>query len=181
MKNIEKENLKNLEQRDFTDNEYINDKKYNYAIYIWLFFIKFSELEHEINISIANLINEWSHDIGYSIIEWLDFEDKLEIYIKLSKKYISVSGKNIWLISKLKKLKTDIKKSWEFRNILAHSNWYDTIKWWYVRNKFLTNKNDWLVEIKYIKILPRNIKAEITKIDKILEKIYTLNENITWL
>lgn len=178
---IKNEELEKLDQRDFINDDYIENKKYDYSYLLWLFFIKFSELEHEINISTVNLINERTHDIWYSIIESLSFSNKLEIFTKLSKKYISISGKDKTILEKLNYLIKNIKEISEFRNILAHANWISARKWWFIRVKIISDKEDWLVNFKYIKILPRNIKWKITKIDNILEKLYWINEKITWL
>ncbi len=178
---LSNEELERLEQYDFVNDEYMEDKKYDYAYLLGLFIIKFSNLEHELNISIANLINEHTHDMGYSIIEWLTFSNKLDIFTKLSKKYISILDKDKKVLEKFKDIVKNIKEISEYRNILAHVNWTSTKKWWFVRIKIISDKEDWFVSFKYIKVLPRNIKWKITKIDNILEKLYWINEKIIWL
>lgn len=180
MKKSNYEELEKLNQWDLIHEDYIETKIVDYSYYIWEFLIRFSELEHEINISIANLITERSHDKWYSIIEWLSFSSKLDMYNRLSKWYISISD-NKSISEKFKNIVKDIKKLSEFRNILAHSNWSSMKKWWFVRVKFYSDKEDWFVTFKYIKILPRNIKSKITKVENIIEKLYWINEKITGL
>ncbi len=176
-KNNEQE-IEKLEQYDYIDDEYMSVKEDDYAYHIWLFFIRFSWLEHEINISLSDLIQDWSHEIGYSIIEWLFIGKKLDLYNRLAKKYISI----IWKeqeknLVKLKDIIKDIKDLYEFRNTLAHSYWLSMKKWGWVRVSFSSDKYG-VINVKSEKILPRNIKAKITQIKKTIEKFSLFNDKI---
>ena len=62
-----------LEQYDSRwDDEIMEKKEKRYASHIGSFLIWFSNLEHSLDIELANLISERSHDDGYIIIKDLE-------------------------------------------------------------------------------------------------------------
>jgi hypothetical protein len=97
-----------------------------------MFFIYFSELEHNIDVYISNMISDKGHEFSYSIIGFLKFDNKIDVFKNLSRKYIYFIDQSPILIKKLDNILNDIiddmRKIQEFRNNLAHSYWNTTEK-----------------------------------------------------
>ncbi|MCR4332026.1 MAG: hypothetical protein NUV34_04900, partial [Sulfuricaulis sp.] len=107
-----------LEQYDFVGGEYIDKVKAKYAPGIGLFLIRFSSLEHTLDLCIADILHSGSHHLGYLVIEGNSLNSKIELLRKLfSKSYADrkVFRKLSALVKRLHSVRV-------FRNYLVHAN-----------------------------------------------------------
>jgi len=82
-----------LEQFDFIDDERLDKVISKYSTLIGLFLIKFSSLEHEINIAIADILHDDCHETGYVIIERLSIRNKIDLFNKMYSRLESFKDK----------------------------------------------------------------------------------------
>ena len=132
MKKIQ-EKIEHMEQYDYVDDSYVVEVEDKYAPYIGIFLMRFSALEHSLNIRIANRLGDDWHSTGYMIIERLTISNKINLFTKLYSELLSFQGKKGK--EKLKlivKLLEDLNK---FRNSIVHSNWATLDKEGYVRTR----------------------------------------------
>jgi hypothetical protein len=73
-----------LDQYDGAGDELTEAQEEKYAIHIGSFLISFSNLEHSLDVEIANLINDRSHYEGYTIIKDLEVSAKIELFYNLA-------------------------------------------------------------------------------------------------
>src|SRR4029077_18903371 len=74
-----------LDQHDYVSDDDLTEKKEaKYAKLIGSFLISFSELEHDIDRFIAQLINERGDSPGYIIIKDLDVSQKIELFYNIA-------------------------------------------------------------------------------------------------
>lgn len=166
----QKKEFQELGQYDFIEEEYIHKVEDKYAPCIGLLLIRFSSLEHTLNLEIAQVINERGHEIGYKIIEKLSFWNKIELFYKF---YIRIVA-----IKKIKKEKESLnsisgrlKKINSFRNIVAHANWYSLTENRKVRSKIEVDGEDGFIKFQYEIITPKIINKKIREIEKLDEDI----------
>jgi hypothetical protein len=169
-----------LEQYDSNwDDEVMVKKKERYAFYIGSFLICFSYLEHSLEIELANLINERSHDDGYILIKDLEMFEKIELYYNLAFPRVNFAEKRKAL--KLKQL-GDIRKQLEelavLRNKVAHAKWNTLDKDGFVRVDAKTNKQNGLINFRKFKITPIIIRQGMRDIENLAEKLSTFTDNI---
>jgi len=72
-----------LGQYDFIDEEYYEKTIDKYTNLIGTFITKFSCLEHEINIAIADFFEDDIHSTGYLVIEKLNIYSKIELFYNI--------------------------------------------------------------------------------------------------
>jgi len=124
-----------LDQFDYISGEYIEkvDIFIDYSYALGEFIITFSNLDHEINIAIADIFADDAHYFGYLIIEKLSFVNKIDLFYKL---YLGLahhtSPKNKKM---LQKIKADLMEINTFRNNIIHANWTTLTKDKFVRTK----------------------------------------------
>jgi hypothetical protein len=169
-----------LEQYDSRwDGEVMEKKEECYASYIGSFLIWFSNLEHGLDIEIANLINERFHDEGYIIIKDLEMFGKIELYYNLAFPKVHIANKRKAL--KLKRLGT-IKKQLEglaiLRNKIAHARWNTLDKDGFVRVDTKTNKENGFIKFRKFKITPTTMRQGMKDIENLVEKLSTFTDNI---
>ena len=164
-----------LEQEDYYEEEYIEKASEKYSKLIGEFIIKFSGLEHEMNVAIAEAFFDDDHDTGYTVIEKLSFFDKVDLFYKmyLKRAYHNDEGN----ISKLKKIKTKFEEINAFRNKVVHANWSTLTKEGFVRTKITVDNADGIVKFIKVKILPKNIREFIKKIDSLINQLDNYKNN----
>lgn len=160
-----------LEQYDYSTNDYLYQVEEEYAHLIGLFLIRFSELEHELNISIAEVLNDRSHEAGFVVIENLNISNKIQLFYKFYLRHVSILGKEKH-IEKLDGIRKTFEEINTFRNKIVHANWQSLNKEGMVRTKITVDKQEGYVLFKKIQIFPKTIKYKIKAVEKL-----TLNLN----
>lgn len=162
-----------LEQYDYAmEDETFNPYDY-YSYHIGLFLITFSELEHSIETHLSELINQGSHQPGFSTIQFIkDFKNKTFLLMKYILPGIEDNKKE-----KLRLIHKELNELYEFRNIVCHAKWYLAKKDKSVRVKVESDKDGW-VEFKNYYITKRDISKRITKIKIIILVIDDFIENL---
>ena len=72
-----------LQQYDFPDDEYLERVAYKFTPLIGFFMIKFSYLEHDLNLAIADIFGDDYHSIGFVVIEKLTMANKIDMFNKM--------------------------------------------------------------------------------------------------
>ncbi len=153
------------EQYDFVDGEYIAKVKAKYAPGIGLFLIRFSSLEHTLDLFIANFLHGGGHHFGYLVIEGNSLNNKIELLRKLHPKSI-VDPK---VFRRLSTLVKRLHSARVFRNYVAHANWSTLENTGYVRTK--VDEKDGEVIFRKVRITPKVIRAWIQRVDKLEEQL----------
>src|SRR3990172_10649415 len=120
-----------MQQYDFIGNDNIERLQKKYYSQIGKFITSFSALEHSLNIATSQIINDRSHEVGYTIIESLTFYNKIQLFHKM------YSGLEAHTNKRNKKMLNSIKEKLKgintFRNNIVHANWLTITKSNYVR------------------------------------------------
>jgi hypothetical protein len=169
-----------LEQYDSRwDQELMVKKEEQYAFYIGTFLIWFSNLEHSLDIEVANLINDSFHDLGYIITKDLEMFQKIELFYNLAFPRVNLADKR--KNQKIKQL-TSIRKQLEdlaiLRNRIAHAKWNTLDKDGYIRVDTKTNKENGMIKFRKFKITPTIMRCGMREIEILAEKLSTFTENI---
>lgn len=93
MNNTKDEQFEDLDQWDYPDSEITEQLEDKYAYLIGKFMLHFNTLEHQLDIEIADLINNRSHTEGYIIIKNLRYNQKIELLSDLCKPRIFFNRK----------------------------------------------------------------------------------------
>ncbi len=160
-----------LDQYDSNWNEeLLLKKKTDYAFYIWTFLIDFSYLEHEIDIALAELINEKNHNFWYVITKDLETFDKISLFYNSVFPYISFTEnkKKIEMLDSLIKKLQDITI---FRNKIAHWKWNTLDKDGYIRVDAKTSKENGLIVFRKYKITLPILRKSIKDMQKLTEEV----------
>ena len=149
-----------LEQFDHVFGEYIEKVKTKYAPRIGLFFIKFSSLEHTLDICLADRISDREHHSGYIVIEGMPLNARIELFRKLFAGF--VKGTRPRYAAKLKVIVKRLHAARTFRNYVAHANWSTLENSGYVRTRI--DEDDGEVVFKRVRITPKAINAWIRRV-----------------
>lgn len=168
-------NNEELEQYDY----WFEDKFYDKAIkkygeVLGQFFMEFSALEHELNIAIADIISECSHDAGYQIMEQMNIRNKIDLFYRLYNALESHTDKRGK--EKLKDIKNSLNSVNTFRNLLAHANWQTIKKDGTVSTRFSSDKESGLIKFKNIVVKPKDIRIKIKETKRLTNKIWNYKE-----
>lgn len=169
----------NLDQYDYSEEDLIIKKEKKYASLIGSFLIWFSNLEHNLNIGLANLISDHSHEDGYVIIKDMTMFQKIELFYNFAFPRVNFAEKR-----KAQKLKTlsSMRRQLEelntFRNKVAHAKWNTLDKEGYVRVEVITDKESGFIKFKKFKITPQIIKSKLSEVVILGDKLYDFTENI---
>lgn len=183
MKKVSKSRKENLEQYDFAWNtsERIFSEKLNYPERIGEFLISFSNLESSLNILIAEIINDSSHELGYQIIKTLTYNNKVQLSKDLYLRKINSINNEILR----KKSKNEFERIilylielGSFRNKVAHANWLTLDNDGYVRVKIEQDSGGG-VEFLKVKITPRVLSDFSMKCDRLANKVYSFPDKIS--
>lgn len=155
-----KQRFDNLDQYDFLLEEYIHKAKKKYAPLIGLFLIEFSSLEHSLNLSVAMGINARTHTLGYSVIESLTTNQRIELFTKL---YLALAKRHAdtQVFIDFKSIRKRLKEMNQLRNIICHANWFSLDENGYVRSKISTDGEDGSVRFRNDQVLPHTLNAAV--------------------
>lgn len=162
-------NREPLDQYDYVDDEYIEKVSPDYVKAIGLFLIQFSSLEHSINTSIADQINNRTHEIGYQVVELLSTRAKIDLLdrnLSLTLTYVNSKRKEEFkeLVNLLRGLNT-------FRNKIVQANWMSLSKDGTVRTKITIDRGGGHVEFERTEMIPEIIFQKIEEMESLEEKI----------
>lgn len=164
-----------LEQYDLSTDEYLYKVEDKYAPLVGVFLFRFSELEHTLNLEIAELISDRTHEPGYVVIENLTMTNKIQLFYKFVLRYVSEVGKDKD-VDKLKKLKDQLIEINSFRNKVVHANWHTINKLGMVRTKISVDGQGGYVLFKKVQILPKTISHQIKEIEKLTLELESFAE-----
>lgn len=162
-----------LEQFDHVFGDYIEKVKAKYAPRIGLFLIRFSSLEHTLDICLAEQLSDRSHQFGYIVIEGMPLNGKIELFRKLFLSF--VKGAHPKHAAKLKTIVERLHAARVFRNYVAHANWNTLESTGYVRTKI--DETDGEVIFKRVRITPKVINAWIHRVTVLEGKLDEFVEN----
>ncbi len=166
-----------LEQYDYIDDDYFEKAIDKYSFLIGEFFMNFGYLENELEISIAEIVSDRSHDVGYLFITKIDrMSDKIDLFYKYYKMFEHHTDKKG---RKLKEITDGLISVNEFRNNLAHAKWQSIKKDGSVRVKIKSDKESGVIMVKNITIKPKDIRTKIKEIGKLVIKIDNYKEKIS--
>lgn len=163
-----------LEQYDHVLGEYIDKVKSKYAPRIGLFLIRFSSLEHTLDICIADRLLDRSHQFGYIVIEGMLLNGKIELFRKLFQAF--VHDLHPKYSSSLRVLVTRLHAVRVFRNYVAHANWNTLEHTGYVRTKI--DESDGEVIFKKVRITPKVINAWIRRVVELERRLDDFAESV---
>ena len=147
-------------------------KKYAHSIGVFL--INFSELEHILNLAIAEILgNGRSHDVGYVVIESLSTQNKIELFHKT---YTRLAGSLQKSKNKVNSVAKKLKGLNKFRSSLVHANWLSVDSVGFVRTKLIVGADDGYVRFRKTRITPPMIAREIKVIQSLTLEIPELYE-----
>jgi hypothetical protein len=158
-----------LEQYDLVDGDYIDKVARRYEARIGRLLIRFSALEHDLDIAIAECLSDRSHDLGYIVLEGYSLNNKIELLRMLLHSYTKLV-----VPSRLKELQSIVKKLHEariFRNYVAHANWRTLEKSGYVRTRVSEKDGD--IVFKKVRVTPAVLDAwyrRIVRVDEMLNE-----------
>lgn len=173
MKKFE-EKIEHLEQCDYVDDSYVVKVEDKYAPYIGIFLMRFSALEHSLNICIVEYLHDDMHSTGYMIIERLTTSNKIDLYKKLFSEILSFQGKKGK--EKLKTVANSLDDLNRFRNSLVHANWSTLDKQGYVRTKIEIDNDAGQVNFKKVKITTSIINKKIGDLIRATELLENFSE-----
>lgn len=165
-----------LDQYDLIVNDDLAAVKKKYSELIGRFLICFSSLEHDLNISIAEIIHDRTHETGYVVIEGMTFNNKIQLFYKLYSRLESATEKRF--AHKLKYIKQSLSSINSFRNNIAHANWLSVSPAGFVRIKIIVDSEDGYVAFKKAKILPGMIREKIKEIEKLSDFLFEYQEEV---
>jgi hypothetical protein len=162
---MKKKEVEDLEQYDFLPEDVIHKSEDKYADLIGRLLIYFSSIEHTLNLRIAHIINGRSHEPGYTVIERLSMDNKIDLYFNLYLRLAHLKGPA--RVKELKALRARSKEACAFRNVVVHANWFSLTKGGYVRSKIIVNGDEGHVQFKNVKLTPEDIRRHISKFDQL--------------
>lgn len=170
------EHISYLDVPDFYDDITFLTVETNYSELIGRLLVDFSYLEHLINCMIAEFINKEDFNNGYTILETLNFNQKIDLFYKF---YLTLFSQEKQLLrSELVELKNELIRIKTFRNNVVHANWQTLDSRCYVRTKILTDHDFGRVIFKNIKITPIMIKSNLSRIGILIDKILDFADKV---
>lgn len=169
--------FEHLDQYDTLYGEHLYKVIKKYSSSIGLFLITFSELEHELNLAIADYLHHGSHDFGYIIVERLTIYNKIDLFYK-TYRTLEVHLHNNKKRQTLNKIKKQLDSLNTFRNYIAHANWQSLTKDGFVRTKIIVDSQEGSIKFRKIKITPSIIGKKINETEKLLTIIDNYKEKI---
>ena len=166
---MSQKDFEQLDQYDFIDGEYLEKVKDKYASLIGLFLMRFSELEHSLNLCIAEIVNSRAHDPGYAVVERLTVDNKIELFYKMYLHLVSNTNKEKKVL--LQSLRDGLKSSNKFRNGLVHANWLSLKKDGSIRSKITTDSEEGYIKFQISTITPKTIRDELKSLQSLIGKL----------
>lgn len=165
-----------LDQYDSYDDQFMHKYFYKYDKRIGSLLIEFGELEHLLDSAIAFIIWSGSDDTGLRITMDMSYRQKVELYNRLCKVYLNISG----FTDKIPKLKLHIQNlisAGQVRNLVAHAKWMSLDGDGFVRTKANVDE-DAYIEFKYYRLTPKVLYNQERKISKVANDFYLFLESI---
>lgn len=148
------------EQYDYVLGEYIEKVKSKYKSRIGLFFIRFSALEHTLEICISDQLLDRSHQFGYLIIEGMTLNGKIDLFRKLFQGFLKGTPRKHQ--TRLGVLVKKLHAARVFRNYVSHAYWNTLENTGYVRTRIDEANGD--VIFKRVRITPQVLDAWIRRV-----------------
>ncbi|HTA27822.1 MAG TPA: hypothetical protein VK809_08535 [Bacteroidia bacterium] len=143
-----------------------------YASLIGTYLIRFSNLEHTLELGIAGLINDNNFDEGYVIIKDLDFSGKIELFYNITLMFTNYTLKRRkQKINRLNSIKEKLQELSILRNKIAHAKWYTLDSEGYIRVDTKMNKESGLIKFRKFKLTTNVIKNGINDIKQLNAKL----------
>lgn len=157
-----------LDQFDLIDNDFMLNNAGLYGPLVGEYVISFSYFEYGINVLVADLINERSHEMGYLITAKMSMYDKIDLLARLG-----ATGKfhGVPRLKKVLPLIPKLRAANTFRNRIAHALWITMKPSGVVRVKTKVDGRNG-VFFQNVNLSARVIKAEVTKLKKLTEQVY---------
>ena len=165
-----------LQQYDFPDGKYLERVADKFTPLIGLFMIKFSYLEHDLNLAIADIFGDDYHSTGFVVIEKLTMANKIDMFNKMYANLEFCTDQKSKTV--LNKIVEEITILNTFRNNIVHANWQTLTKAGFVRSKIVVDNQDGLVKFKNVEMQPKIIRQMIRRIDKLLDHLYEYKEKV---
>ena len=183
---MKKSQLKELEAKyeeldeydSYWEGDVIGEREKRYARYIGTFLIRFSNLEYNLDMELADLINDSFHYEGYIIIKDLQMAKKIELFYNLLLPMLNFVEKDKkQKIKELLSIEKELKYLNTLRNKIAHAKWNTLDASGYVRLDTKL-KEDGFVQFKRFKITQGIIKSGIKRIEPLIERLDNFTENM---
>jgi len=156
-----------LEQYDSASGDYIGKVVRRYEARIGRFLIQFSQLEHNLDIAIAERLSDRSHDLGYLVLEGQSLNGKIQLFRRLMHSHTK------WLRpSQMTKFESVMKRLDEariFRNYVVHANWRTLDRSGYVRTRVAEKEGE--VVFKKVRVTPSVLDAWYRRIERLDESL----------
>jgi hypothetical protein len=156
-----------VEQFDYVDGGYIEKVKAKYAPRIGLFLIRFSSLEHALDIHLAERLSDRAHHFGYVLIEGMRLDSKIKLFRKLFLGFVKAT--NPKFAANVETIVKRLHAARTFRNYVAHANWNSLQNNGYVRTKI--DASDGEVVFKRVRISPKVINAWTRRVIALEKKL----------
>lgn len=170
------ENNEILNQYDYFEDEYFDKALKTYSDAIGKFFMEFSALEHELDITIAEIIHGGTHNLGYQILVRMNLRTKIDLFYRLYNSLENTKDKKE--TAKLKVVRDSINSIVEFRNLLAHANWKTIQKGGIVRTRFSSDESTGTIKFKNYIIKPKDIRARTREANKLVNILFYYKEKV---
>jgi hypothetical protein len=138
-----------------------------------MFLVRFSALEHTLDIAVADLLSDRVHSLGYLVLEGMQLNNKLRLFRRLYQMHL-----NHFYPKRSKRLSSLMKKLDAcriFRNAAVHANWTTLDPSGYVRTK--VSEDDGEVIFKKVKITPHIIRAWTKRVGGIEHSVFTFSQS----
>lgn len=158
-----------LEQYDYIDDEWIGEASPDYIEAIGLFLIQFSSLEHAVNTSVADQINDRAHEPGYQVVELLSTRSKIDLLDRMVSLMLACIDAS--KLTTFKRLTKKLREINSFRNKLIHANWMSLSKDGTVRTRITINNEEGYVQFERTEISPDIIHTKIKEMENLEEEL----------
>lgn len=143
-----------------------------YASLIGTFLIRFSNLEHTLELGIVDRINDRIYDEGYIIIKDLDLSGKIELFYNVTHMFSNYALKRKkQKMNQLNSIKSKLYELSILRNKIAHAKWYTLDSEGYIRVDTKTSKENGLIKFRKFKLTTNVIKRGIREIKQVNAKL----------
>ncbi len=153
-----------LDQYDFLDTDFMNSNSATFAAPIGEYLINFSYVEHILNRSLAEIINNRTDSIGYLVTAKMSMNNKIDLlerFVNLEKYHGLKRPKHVApILRKLRAANT-------FRNNVAHANWASTQPSGMTRVKIKIDRDNG-VWFQNVNLNPTIITQELKKLDELI-------------
>lgn len=174
---LSKEVYDELEQYDYTNDEYLNKVAFKYYPLIGSFLIAFSKLENQLNIVIADFIHDGGHETGFVVIEKVTTNNKIDLFYKLYLRFVIFKLKPQKYKENLVKIRKSLESLNLFRNGIVHANWESLDNNGFVRTKIVVDGQEGYVKFKKIEVLPKLIRQRINEANRLINKLFEFGES----